>query len=400
MEYLSLIFSLVSILILYKLKNENIIPFSLIVIFGSLGILFISNLINKYSLTSDQEFNSSIVSNARYYEYWETWVEETCTRQVPCGQTCTTSNGSTSCTTNYCTETYDCSYCDHNNDYYEAIDEINNSYSIDKIEYDFLRKKWGSDIKFVELNRKINHYGGCGVDGNAYQINWDKNIHKTETYNWIKNFTNRTRLNKSAFNYNLTISDSEAVSMGLYKYPKIKNDYKQEYLLGFDKIKHKYNNATVDSIESSFKYLNGSLGVNNKVHVFVLLFMNKPQDISIKQEIHWEGGNQNEIVVCIGLNNKNNTLKTEWVKSFSWTDNKKTLIDIRENIMELDSIDFFKCNKIISDAIIKDKYHYKNLDKDFDYLDIDLSDNTIILDFILVFLFNLIALFIAIKIEI
>lgn len=103
-----------------------------------------------------------------------------------------------------------------------------------------------------------------------------------------------------------------------------------------------------------------------------------------------ENGNQNELVICVGLDkNDNNVIKPQWVKSFSWTDNKKTLIDIRENIMESDTLCFKKYHNIISDAIINDKYHYKDLDKDFEYLDADLNDGAIILIYVLVTIINI-----------
>lgn len=394
MEWYSLLIVLIGLGLIYKFQPEklNIVVIIIPLVVSAL-IIFITSLISNNNLMSDEEYRSSLIVKARYYEYWESWVVKECSRQVPCGEDCSTdSQGKRTCHTKYCTEYYDCSYYDHNYEYYQITDELNINHNVSKNEYLKLKSKWNSNPNFIELNRNIKYHYSCGVDGDAYEINWNPiDIHKTETYNWIGSFVNRTRLNKSAFNYQNKITDQIADSIGLYRYPTINynDNNSQQYILGLDKLKI-YNKQQIDSITNLYNHLNGHLGPRNKVHVFVLLFHNKSQDIALTQEAYWEGGNQNELVVCIGLDkNDNNVIKLQWVKSFSWTDNKKTLIDIRENIMEQDTLDFISYHNIIKSAIINDKYHYKNLDKDFEYLDADLSDNSVILIYILVTLINI-----------
>ena len=85
----------------------NIVITSLIIV----GVFFIF----KNATVADSEYNSYLITEARYYEPWETYVHKTCYRTVSCGKNCTT------------TVAYDCSYCDYNPAYYELIENGGNS---------------------------------------------------------------------------------------------------------------------------------------------------------------------------------------------------------------------------------------------------------------------------------
>ena len=112
-----------------------------------------------------------------------------------------------------------------------------------------------------------------------------------------------------------------------------------------------------------FEYLNGNLGPKHKVRVFTLLFKNKPIDIAFKQEAYWDGGNQNELLVCIGLNV---TLGIEWVKPFSWCDNKRIVVDTREDVAELKTFKHQEIYHIYEENISK-YFKFKSFE-DFNYL--------------------------------
>lgn len=346
----------------------------------------------QQNLMHDEEYRSSLVIEARHYQYWETWKVETCSRQVACGEDCSTdSQGRTSCSTKYCTEYYDCSYCDGNNEYWQAFDNRGHAWSIPKSDYEYLCNKWSKPKVFNDLNRDINFSNGCGKDGDMYSIRWGGEVYRTESYNWTASFINRTKLSKTTFKF-LEISDADADSLGLYRYPKISN-YRQDYILGISYLN--LSSSQKDSIITLSKYFNGFHGPNSKLHTFILLFKNKPQDISLKQQSYWEGGNQNELVVCIGSDDKNHI---NWVHPFSWTDNKRVLIDAREDISEIDSLDFKKVYGTLNKSVNK-HFKYKDLDKDFDYLNADLSNTAIFWVWFIVFICNLIGVVLVFKIE-
>lgn len=381
MEWLSVCLALLSTLFIYKvLRDESALICLGIGVLGSSFLVLLVSQIYQSNMMEDEEFRSSIVIEARFYEEWETWVEKTCSRQVVCGEDCSTdSQGKRSCSTRYCTEYYDCSYCDNNPEYWEAYDNRGHSWNISQSEYNFLVQKWSSPKQFVDLNRSILKHYSCGKDGDMYSARWDGNVFKTESYNWKTSFVNRTKLSKSAFNFK-QIEKPEADSLKLYHYPDI-NGYKQPYILGADKLK--LSPSQLDSVVTLSKHFNGYHGPTNKLHLFILIFDNKSQSIALKQEEYWEGGNQNELVVCIGQDKG----KILWVKAFSWTDNKKVLVDIREDISELDTLNLFKVFDILH-SDVNQHFKYKNLNKDFEYLDVDLSVSIIIWIWVIVLIFN------------
>ena len=126
-----------------------------------------------------------------------------------------------------------------------------------------------------------------------YSIKWDGKIETSEASVLKVPFENIVKVSHSAFNYP-EITDDQADTLGLFHYPDNYDYYKQKAVLGL-------NSTNLAQIHTKFEYLNGNLGRKYKVKVFTLIFKNKPIDIAFKQEAYWDGGNQNELVVCIGL---------------------------------------------------------------------------------------------------
>jgi hypothetical protein len=315
----------------------------------------------KYRSLKDVEYNGYIIQEARYYEYWSTWVDATCTETYACGSD---ANGNTM----YCTRTYDCSYCDENSAYWTAIDNGGNEFTISKGKYDELTSKWKATPTFHELNRSIHKHGSCGKDGNMYNVRWNGEVLTSEASTIERPFENIVKVSHSAFNYP-DITDKQAKMLGLYTYPQFYDYYKQNAILGLDSFKV----FGKRDIQTYFEYLNGDLGLRNKVKVFTLLFKNKPIDIAFKQEAYWDGGNQNELVVCIGMNDK---LEIEWVKPFTWCDNKRICVDIREDISELKTFQYKPVYELYRQAISK-HFHYKSF-KDFNYLTFEPTFNQLL----------------------
>jgi len=89
----------------------------LIPLVASIIFILISKWVAISSLTSDTEYWNDVITEARYYEEWDEWIDQTC-------ETCTTDNdGNQDCTT------YDCSYRDYhgaywqNNNFYWMVNE-------------------------------------------------------------------------------------------------------------------------------------------------------------------------------------------------------------------------------------------------------------------------------------
>lgn len=348
-------------------------------------VSFIAILISFYSMKSttlsDVEYNGYIITEARYYESYETWVKKTCSRTI-----CTGSGKNRHCHTIY----YDCSYCDYNSEYYVMIDSGGNQIGISREKYLSLIKQWNAKPEFIELNRDINYRGGCGKDGDMYSIKWNGHIQTSETSTYTKDFQNILKCNHSAFNYPV-ITIENAKKAGLYEYPKIYEYNYQPAVLGLEHSNIKDKN----SIRKTLEYINGAYGEQYKVKIFTLFFKEKDINTAFLQEAYWDGGNQNEIIVCIGVDKIGNVT---WVKPFSWCDNKRVLVELREELSD---------HKVLTNSIFLNTYknviqrywHYKSFE-DFNYLSFEPTKGQLIFIYVFTTIISILTLIWCIKNEI
>lgn len=347
---------------------EYFLPF---VIVGLFIVIFRFSV--KTALVSDTEYHGSIITEARYYERWESWVHQTCSRQVPCGQD---KDGRTQ----YCTETYDCSYCDENGPQWKVYDNLGKVYSISQDKYQDLIQQWSANPKFVELNRDIDFSFGCGKDGDMYSIRWNGKPETSDNAVNSYSYTNKIQASHSAFKLPY-ISKETAKQKQLYDYPRIYG-YKQQVILGLEEL---YTGKEIDRIETLFQYFNGLHGPKNKMKLFVCLYFDKPISIAFDQEAYWSGGNQNELVICIGLNKQ--TKKLDWVRVFSWTNEKRILVDCREDIMEMET---FQPDKIYNclEKIVGQSDLHRSFKTEFSYLTVDIPNWALITIYIVTILIS------------
>jgi hypothetical protein len=362
--WLALLIPFVGVIIAYYLWKEKFVWWELAL---PTVISFICIAGIKYSVEAvqlhDVEYRGGLITEARYYEYWETWVDKTCSRQVACG-TYTTGSGKNKTThTKYCTKYYDCSYCDKNDPYWMVYDDQGNSWNITEKEYNKLVQQWKATPVFVELNRNIKKHFSCGKDGDMYKIVWNKDMITSEASTKTASYTNHVQASKSSFGLR-EISKKEAKKFGLYEYPDVDN-YRQVSILGLDSaifLEQKYKNGA----QKEFEYFNGVYGPKRKLRVYILMFYGKNLDIAIKQKNYWVGGNKNEVVICIDVDK--NTGKLNWVYPFTWGENKRIAIDLREDIMNTGKLNFTSLYNIV-DRSTKD-FTYRDFHQ-FDYLSID-----------------------------
>ena len=253
----------------------------------------------------DTEYFTNTCVKVEYVEYWETWVDKTCSRTYSCN--CTTdSKGHKSCDT--CTEYYDCSYCDENGPYYYAYNEKGKRESISESEYRRISKKFGTE-RFVELNRYISRSGLCGKDGDSYVAEWNGDESKYEPFCTAHKYENKVRLS-NAYNF---VELSESEKKRVKDYPDIYGVY-QDAIVGqwFDKR---------DLYNANFKLnrFNGQFGKKKQIKAFIFTYYNQNNDVMDLQRRYFEGGNKNEIIICVGYAP---TVGVTWVRAFSWTDEK------------------------------------------------------------------------------
>lgn len=318
-------------------------------------VCFIFILVFKFTVekvqVSDTEYRGSIIVEARYYESWETWVRRTCYRTIKVGKSTTT-------------VPYDCSYCDHNPARWTVVNSLGEEYSINEKYYNYLIKIWKATPGFVELNRSITHHFGCGKDGDMYRIVWNKDPLSAKSTTSSNSYENRVQAAHSAFDF-LDVTEEDKKRYKLFDYPEV-DGWHQETVLGLDSISS-VSKEKVALFKQMSDYINGEVGPKKHARVYFLFFTSPDQIAGSMQEAYWDGGNDNELVVCIGIDPKTQNLR--WVKPFSWTPKRRVLPDVREEIMEVGTLDPLKICRAVEGIVLKE---YKRKDfKEFSYLTVE-----------------------------
>lgn len=159
------------------------------------------------------------------------------------------------------------------------------------------------------------------------------------------------------------------MSHGLYEYPP-ENTFNYNPILG------------VNNLEASKRLSkwNGKLGLHKRCHLLICVFKNKSNIAATKQESYWKGGNKNEVVLCIGVDNDN---KISWTYVFSWTDNQLLKIELRDEILAMNNFDLIKIVDHFGNKVSKSKGWIKKSFKEFSYINVEPTHTTIIITFII-----------------
>jgi hypothetical protein len=348
-----LLIPVVGALVMLKWFRKNLAWWEVIV---PAVVCFLFILIFKLTVeriqVNDTEYHGAIITEARYYEYWETYVHKTCTRTVSCGKNCTT------------TVSYDCSYCDENPKRWTVVNSLGEEFGVSEEDYKYLTKKWKATPKFVELNRDIDYSGRCGNDGDMYVIEWNVDpmtAESTTTDHW---YENRIQAAHTAFDF-VDVTEEDVKKYSLHDYPDV-NGFHQETVLGMDKAKW-ITKIQTNRMKQWGKFLNGHLGVKKHVRIYFLFFVDKSMLAANMQEAYWDGGNDNELVVCIGLSSKSKEI--QWVKPFSWSPTGRIVPDVREGIMKNPDFNVDQIAKTVWSTV--DKEYVRRDFEEFSYVTVE-----------------------------
>jgi len=370
--WLLLVIPVITILVLLLKYSRKVTWWEYLVHIGVAVILIaVMKIIGEKSQTNDTEYWGDLIQRAEYYEPYEIWDHETCTRQVSCG---TDSKGNTK----YCTETYDCSHSDYHPAHWQIITTTGWEISVSKEFYDYLIKRFKTSVCFHDMNRE----GECGFgdyvmkDGNMYYVEWDKSPATSYAAAKTHTYENKIQCSHSVFNFQ-DIDEKETKLEGLFDYPKVK-DYEVQSVLGGKDI------AKIDSVEEKLHYLNGNLGPKKQLRVWILIFYDKPLSTGKLQESYWKGGNKNEFVVTIGLDKQNNI---SWCYPFSWTDVQELKIETRNYVVEQGTLDLMDLSDFLYKEL-EEKWIRKQF-KDFSYLTVEPPLWGLIVAFLLQIAFNI-----------
>lgn len=275
-------------------------------IFICAAFIFTAKACVEKSQVTSTEYWGSIVERIEYYEDWDEWITQTCSRKCCCD-----SKGN-NCQTTY----YDCSYRQYHSAYWQIITTTGETISISQSQYQKIKNKLGNE-SFVELNRNYYH-----DDGDMYVCKWNCQNYTAVPVTSQHSYENRIKAaDQSVFHFG-KITSEDIKKYTLKDYPPIYT-YEMASVVGL-------SGKDADTANIRLGYLNGILGPKKQVKVIVLVFMNQPLDAALYQEWYWQGGNKNEFVICIGID-KSGSIK--WCKPFAWN-NERLKITIRQYVQD------------------------------------------------------------------
>jgi hypothetical protein len=318
----------------------------------SLFVIFSIFSFGSYSQTYDTKLVNGLVTELNQRKEncpmgWNDWTDNFCTeyrtRTVPDGQTCTTSsNGIRSCTTNYKTQ-YNYIYSWEQR--YFVKTDINDGYEISRID------RQGKDIppRFSEIN--------IG----------DPVTHSIAYTNYIRGAYD------SLFNEKLPSDVLPPLS-----YPKVRDYYKVNRLVVYGV---EFSPAVFNEWNNQLSAMNSNIRETNAN--VIIAITGETQEFANRLSQAWEAHNINDVIVSIGINNN----QIIWADVRSWSSNELVNVSIRDEILNLNELDYVKINKIISENIVA---HYNQKDmSEFEYLADDIPPPTWAM--ILAFIFLMIA---------
>jgi len=362
--------TITTIILFLFFKNE--------VLWWEIALLLVASLLTgacfkwvaTANLTKDYEYWGTRFERVEYYEDWDEWIEQTCS------ETCCCDAEGNNCQTTY----YDCSYREYHSEYWVKVDHLGNRYNISEAEYIRLKRKMGNS-SFKDMHR--DYYTD---DGDMYYTTWNRKMEDYECISTVHTYENKTQAVKNVFNFP-EVDSIDVSEYKLFEYPEPsgRSRFYQRNLLGYKDTK----------AEHKLQILNGNLGNTKQLKVFILVWQNQPSmQTAALQEAYWKGGNKNEVIISMNIDDDH---KPTWCKVFSWSEREDFKIHIRDYVMDQERLNMSSIVDYAHGELNKN-FSRKEF-SDFDYLEVKLQPNQLVLSFLVSIIINLIGAIIVIKNE-
>lgn len=353
MHWFFLLIPLLAVVVLrLYFKRETVLWEYLLPLAASTIVILIFQVVVQSSRTLDHEYWINHVKKVEYYEDWDEWIDETCTRSVPCG---TDEDGYTQ----WCDETYDCSYVDYHDEEWVMTLDDNSKFYTNESKYKELKNRWGNE-EFVDMNRDYHR-----IDGDMYYITWDNSFETLEDVTRKFSYKNKVQASTDVFNF----QEVDTSKYKVYDYPKVVRG-EQRVLLGI------YN----PTLDKYIRKKNSLIGASKQLKIFMIVYKNQPRNVAHQQKAYWKGGNKNEFVICVGVDDSS----VVWNENFTWSEATMANVLIKDSLQNMDSLDY---KAIVDHSVNVLTQHYKRKEfSDFDYLNISPTNNQLGFLFFLIFL--------------
>lgn len=277
------------------------------------------------SQTRDVEWIRLHVTEGWYEESWNRYVHRRCS------------------TGGKRPRSYDCSYVETIPPRWWVRLSDGSSQNVSSASFQMLRTNWGG-ATFVEMHRP-----SYTRDGDAWKTVWNGDDAALQPWTLERNWENRIHAARSVFGYS-PVDEKVRNRLRLVDYPTGSGPDKPQLLGAVD--------LAADAV---LRRRNARAGANGP-DIFLVVFDSVGPAAGRAQEALWEGGNRNEFVACLGRSGG----VTTWVHVFSWTPDKKLVVEVRDMLEERDSLPLPAIADSIASRVIP---RWKTRDfHEFDYL--------------------------------
>jgi hypothetical protein len=232
--------------------------------------------------------------------------------------------------------------------------------TIDSSFYDFLCARWGTPMEYIRP-----FHSNCVRGGGGQQYKWNGVYWDAATRTYERNYENYILHSNSIFRFE-KVTKEVAAEYGLIDYPYFRGDH--DVVMVSSNLPETF--MISEDVQRHFQLLNAFAGSTCQIHVFVLVYdAEKGLETALKQRAYWEGGNKNEFVVCLGVENPDSPV-VRWCKAFSWCD-----VPSLETATESYFIEHKELNLLKYAAWLKENLHlWKRKEfSDFKYLGVNMS---------------------------
>ena len=343
-------------------KNKFTVLHYALILTITIGLCFTVRGIMLGASMSATEYWGGYVEKITYYEPWDEMVTKT--REVCVGHD---EDGNPI----YETETY------QEREYHREEWSYVSSFSrfemfINEKTYNKMKAKLNRAPVFRDMHR--NYYR---IDGDAYDIYWDRTVDHCFDLTSAKTYQNRIKASEShtIFRYS-NITASEAKELGLKEYPEIEDFHSQNPIIGGKPSIYDIN---------EIRYINAVHGDRHQFRTYILIFDGNKSDVETAemQKGYWQGGNKNEFIVCLGVIGDS----VAWCSPFSWCDEPKLELLTRSYFIDHPKLDIKKYGQWL-DYKIEGNWNRKEF-ADFKYIKIGLTETQGTWLFILSIIFSI-----------
>ena len=211
-------------------------------------------------------------------------------------------------------------------EHWDKVNSSGSNWRVTKAEYNRIKGEWKSSKEiYTDLHHPDQRHNFGDGRGDMFHIDWPRTHGTIQPIAWTQSYENRI----------------QATDNSVFKFPKISPE-RQKQLFNLPLPDKNYNTPAIlgDGGSEQFEANKELMRWNAKIgprsengyakagRLWILIF-NGSKDVqdAIDQESYWQGGNKNELTLCIGVDKNYNV---NWTYVISWTKNERLKIDIRD----------------------------------------------------------------------